>query len=472
MSLRHHCGVVGVWGHPEASKLCYLGLYAQQHRGQEGAGIVSSSQGERLHAHRGAGLVADVFKEQVLERLPGDRAIGHNRYSTAGGSLVKNLQPLVVNYHGGKLALAHNGSLVNVASQRAELEAKGAIFQSRTDTEILLHLVARSAQRGLVNRIVDALQQVEGAYCLLFLSSDRMIAVRDPLGFRPLVIGELAGAQVVASESCALDLLGARLVREVEPGEMVVFDERGMHSLKPMPARQPRHCVFEYVYFARPDSELWGRSVYQARIRCGVSLAREHPAPGADLVVPVPDSGTAAALGYAQESGARFDLGLVRNHYVGRTFIEPAQTIRDFGVRLKLNPVRGLLRDQRVVVVDDSLVRGTTCSKIVRILREAGAAEVHVRVAAPPTIAPCFYGIDTPNRSELIAANMDRDSIRNFLGADSLGFLSLEGLHASVHKEAAGNGFCDACFSERYPIQHEELDRAPPQLPLFGGEED
>ena len=464
---REHCGVVGVWNHPEAGKLAYLALYALQHRGQEGAGIATAYEGG-MRIHKDQGLVADVFTPEALAELKGRNSIGHNRYSTAGASLEKNLQPLMVNYHGGSLAMGHNGSLVNIKSQREELERHGAIFQSGTDTEIILHLIARSSQRGLVNRVVDALLQVQGAYSLVILAPDKMIVVRDPFGFRPLIMGRLGESWVVASETCALDLLDARPVRRVEPGEMVVFDADGVHSLKPLPPKEPKRCVFEYVYFARPDSDLWGNSVYSARVRSGVRLAREAPAPSADIVIAVPDSGVPAAMGFAQESGLRYDMGLVRNHYVGRTFIEPSQTIRDFGVKLKLNPVKGLLEGKRVVVVDDSLVRGTTCSKIVRILRQAGALEVHVRIAAPPTIGPCFYGIDTPRRDDLVAATKTRSEICEFLGADSLAYLSLEGLHDSIHKDPAGTGFCDACFSDRYPIVHDELHQQPPQLPLFG----
>jgi amidophosphoribosyltransferase len=462
---RDECGVVGVWGHPEAANLAYLGLYAMQHRGQEGAGIVSSD-GKRLHAHRGLGLVADVFaRRERLTPLVGDRAIGHVRYSTAGGNALANVQPLVVQLAGHQLAVGHNGNYVNALSIRRELEEEGAIFRGTADTEVLVHLIARSKQRSFLNRVVDALSRVEGAGSIVMMTEDMLVAARDPWGFRPLVLGRhRSGAWVLASESCALDLIEAELVRDIEPGEVVVVDDSGLSSFHPFRQREPRACIFEYVYFARPDTRLWGQDVYAVRQRLGEMLAEEQPAI-ADLVIPVPDSGVAAALGYARRAKIPFELGLVRNHYVGRSFIEPSQSIRDFGVKLKLNPVRELIRDQRVVVVDDSLVRGTTCKKIVRMLRKAGAAEVHLRIAAPPTTGPCHYGIDTPTRAELIAANNEVPEIGRYVGADSIGYLSVPGLRRAV--DPANAGFCDACFSGRYPILHEDLEQRP-QLPLFG----
>jgi len=457
------CGIVGIWGHPEAANLAYLGLHALQHRGQEGAGIVSSD-GEKLYARRGRGLVADVFGDRaVLDGLPGTRAIGHVRYSTSGTGDVANVQPLVVQRRGG-LSLAHNGNLVNAHSIRDELEAEGAIFQSTSDTEVIVHLMARSHQRSFLNRMVDALTRVTGAWSLLLLTPDRMVAGRDPLGFRPLVLGRHpAGGWVVASETCALDLVEADYVRDVQPGEIVVIDGDGISSFHPFPPAEAKACIFEYIYFARPDSALWEQDVYGVRLRLGQRLAQEQPAE-ADLVIPVPDSGVAAALGYARGMGLPFELGLVRNHYVGRSFIEPSQQIRDFGVKLKLNPVPSLLAGRRVVVVDDSLVRGTTCRKIVRMLRRAGAAEVHLRIAAPPTTGSCWYGIDTPTQEELIASKNEIPEIGRFVGADTIGYLSVAGMHAAVNADAGG--YCDACFSGRYPVLHSDLDRRP-QLPLF-----
>jgi len=462
---RDECGVVGVWGHPEAANLAYLGLYAMQHRGQEGAGIVSSD-GKRLHAHRDLGLVADVFaRREKLLPLVGDRAIGHVRYSTAGGNAMANVQPLLVQLAGHQLAVGHNGNYVNALSLRRDLEEEGAIFQGTADTEVLVHLIARSRQKSFINRVVDALSKVQGAGSLVMMTENMMVAARDPWGFRPLVLGRhRSGAWVLASESCALDLIEAELVRDIEPGEVVIIDEHGFSSFHPFPRREARACIFEYVYFARPDTRLWGQDVYSVRQRLGEMLAEEQPAL-ADVVIPVPDSGVAAALGFARRAKIPFELGLVRNHYVGRSFIEPTQSIRDFGVKLKLNPIAELIRDKRVVVVDDSLVRGTTCKKIVRMLRSAGAAEVHVRIAAPPTTGPCFYGIDTPSTSELIAANNEIPEIGRYVGADSIGYLSVPGLRRAV--DPAEPGFCDACFSGRYPVLHSDLEQRP-QLALFG----
>jgi amidophosphoribosyltransferase len=457
------CGIVGVYGHPEAANLVYLGLYALQHRGQEGAGIVVSD-GSILLSHRGLGLVADVFNEQIIQRLEGERAIGHNRYSTTGQTLLKNTQPLVVEFGGGGLAVAHNGNIVNAAELRQQMEQRGSIFHSSVDTEVIIHLIASGIGGRLVDRVVSALSAVRGAYSLLFLSRDELIAVRDPNGFRPLVMGRIKDTVVFASETCALDLIGAEYEREVEPGEVVVVSAAGVQSLFPYPVARRTRCVFEYVYFARPDSSVFGRNVYQVRKELGRQLAREQPAP-ADLVVPVPDSGVPAALGFAEEAGLPFDFGLIRNHYVGRTFIEPQDAIRHFGVKVKLNAQRGVLEGKRVVVVDDSIVRGSTSRKIVTMLRAAGAREVHMRISSPPTTGPCFYGVDSPTRSELIASEHSVDSIREFINADSLGFLSAEGLYA-FERNSRSEGFCDACFTGNYPVP--VSDNAPErQLVLF-----
>jgi amidophosphoribosyltransferase len=446
------CGVIGVYGHPEAANLAYLGLYALQHRGQESAGIVSTD-GARLFAVREMGHVNDIFTAHRLKDLPGTAAVGHVRYSTAGESTIQNAQPIAVDYAGGSVAVGHNGNLVNAIELRERLEAEGAIFSSSSDTEVIVHLIARSRERTLPDRVADALRQVRGAYSLIFLSEGMVIAVRDPMGFRPLALGKAKDTWVVSSETCAFELLEAQFVRDVEPGEMVIIDKTGAHTFRPFAAQAAHRCVFEWVYFARPDSTLDGRSVYKARERMGRRLAIEHPVP-ADVVVPVPDSGVAAAIGYARESGIPYDQGLMRSHYMGRTFIEPSQQIRHFGVKLKLSPVREVLAGKRVVVVDDSIVRGTTSRKIVGMIRSAGAREVHMRISSPPTVGPCRYGIDTPTREELIASDHTPDQIREYVGADSLGYLSLEGLFASVKgaNEEAKNGFCDACFSNDYPI--------------------
>lgn len=460
---REECGVVGIYGHPEAANLAYLGLYALQHRGQEGAGIVSSN-GSILMSHRGLGLVADVFDHEIISRLEGAAAIGHNRYSTAGRTLLKNTQPIVVEFGGGGLAVSHNGNIVNAAELREKLEARGSIFHSSVDTEVIIHLIAGVQAGQLVDRIITALSEVRGAYSLIFLSREEMIAVRDPNGFRPLVLGRIKDAIFVASETCALDLIGAEYEREIEPGEVLVASREGTRSLFPF-GRVPRtRCVFEYVYFSRPDSVVYGRNVYQVRKELGRQLAREQPAE-ADLVVPVPDSGVPAALGYAEESGLPFDFGLIRNHYVGRTFIEPQDAIRHFGVKVKLNAQREVLNGKRIVVVDDSIVRGTTSRKIVTMLRAAGAKAVHMRISSPPTTGPCYYGVDTPTRSELIASEQSVERIREFITADSLGFLSEKGLYA-FRANASDEGFCDACFSGRYPIPTTEAAQER-QLVLF-----
>jgi len=462
------CGVVGVYGHPEAANLAYLGLYALQHRGQESAGIVSTD-GEKLRAVREMGHVNDIFTANRLKDLPGHAAIGHVRYSTAGDSSKKNAQPIAVDYAGGSVAVGHNGNLVNAVELRERLEADGAIFQTTSDTECIVHLIARSRERTLPERAADALRQVRGAYSLVFLTESSLVAVRDPMGFRPLVLGKVNDTWVVSSETCTFELLGATFFRDVEPGEMVIIDERGLRSVRPFGPQPPHRCVFEWVYFARPDSTIDGRSVYRARERMGRRLAVEHPVP-ADVVIPVPDSGVAAAIGYARESGIPYDQGLMRSHYMGRTFIEPSQQIRHFGVKLKLSPVREVLDGKRVVVVDDSIVRGTTSRKIVEMIRGAGAREVHMRISSPPTVGPCHYGIDTPTREELIGSSRTPEQIRDFVGADSLGYLSLEGLHESVNGAGEGEkeGFCNACFTNDYPITIQQPARLR-QLRLISG---
>ncbi|MCL5966733.1 MAG: amidophosphoribosyltransferase [Deltaproteobacteria bacterium] len=461
------CGIFGVFGHPEAANLTYLGLYALQHRGQESAGI-ASSDGQVITFHKEMGLVADIFDDRTLSCLPGSAAIGHVRYSTTGSSELKNAQPVVVDLDPGSIAVAHNGNLVNAHVLRKELEEKGSIFQSTMDTEVIVHLIARSRRDRVEERIVEALAQVRGAYSLLILLCDRLIAVRDPHGIRPLVLGKIKGGGYVAcSETCALDLIEGELIREVEPGEMVVVDARGVRSTKPFFAVPSRFCAFEFVYFSRPDSTIGGASVYQVRKALGRRLARECPA-DADIVIPVPDSGVPAALGYSEESGIPFEMGLIRNHYVGRTFIEPQQSIRHFGVKIKLNPVRDVVGGKRVVVVDDSIVRGTTGRKIIKMVRDAGAREVHVRISSPPTRFPCFYGIDTPLRRDLIAATHTLEEINTYLTSDSVGYLSREGLHACMPR-GVEVGFCDACWSGEYPIPLEAPEAGEEQLPLFRG---
>ncbi len=455
------CGVVGIFGHPEASTLAYLSLYALQHRGQESAGIVTAD-GNRLTHHAEMGLVADVFSREVLEGLPGDSAIGHVRYSTSGDSNRANAQPFLLRHHRGPIAIAHNGNLVNAALLRDELESEGSIFQTTTDTEVVLHLAARAKAPDVVDALADALRQMRGAYSMVALVPGRLIAARDPLGFRPLSIGQIDGAWVVASESCAFDLLGATWLRDVERGEIVVADVGGLHSFKPFEAERPAPCMFEHVYFARPDSQLQGESVQAMRQRFGRELWQEHPAT-ADIVIPVPDSGMHAALGYAKAAEVPFEMGLVRNHYIGRTFIEPSQQIRNFGVRIKLNPVRDILRGRRVALIDDSIVRGTTSKKIVQLCRDAGAREVHVRISSPPTIGPCVYGIDTPRRQELIAAEHSVEEIRGFVGADTLGFLSLEGMLRAAGKDAGE--VCTACWNDDQPVKLPRADSS--QMGLF-----
>jgi amidophosphoribosyltransferase len=449
-----HCGVFGVFGHPEAAKLTYLGLYALQHRGQESSGI-ASSDGANLHLHRSLGLVQEVFTPEVIERLPGNAAIGHTRYSTAGDTTLINAQPIAIDFNKGKLALGHNGNLTNALELRRKLEHRAAIFQTTSDTEVIVHLIARSNARNLPGALAEALSQVEGAYSLLLLTTDEMYAIRDPRGFRPLILGRIDGAWVAGSESCAFDLIDAEYVREVEPGEMVRISRSGVESIRFAPEKPHQYCIFEHVYFSRPDSVVFGRPVNESRERLGRLLAREYPV-AADIVTPVPDSGVPAAIGYAAESGIPFRLGLIRNHYIGRTFIEPEQAIRDFGVKLKLNPVRRMLEGQRVILVDDSIVRGTTSRKIVRMVREAGATEVHMRISCPPTISPCYYGVDTPRREELIASRNSVEQIREFLGADSLAYLSLPALRAAV--EDNQGKFCTSCYTGNYPTELVQLE--------------
>jgi amidophosphoribosyltransferase len=459
---REECGVIAVCGHPEAANLAYLGLYALQHRGQESAGI-ASSDGREIRCTREMGYVVDIFTPEQLARLPGHMAIGHTRYSTAGDTVLVNAQPFAVVCNKGRIAVAHNGNLTNGAELRRELEQQGSIFQSSSDTEVILHLVALSRERTLAGALREALLQLEGAFSMVFLAEDRVIVARDPRGFRPLAMGqmELSGGRtcyVFASETCAFDLIGAVYMNEVEPGEMVMAGPEGLTRERYVPEQPRAHCAFEQVYFSRPDSIVFGRPVEQSREWLGRLLAREHPVE-ADVIVPVPDSGVAAALGYADESGIPFRHGLIRNHYIGRTFIEPSQAIRDFGVRLKLNPVRRLLEGRRVVLVDDSIVRGTTSRKIVRMVRQAGAREVHLRISCPPTISPCFYGVDTPTKRELIAANSSVEQIRRFVEADTLGYLSLAGLREAVG-DAERCEYCYACYTGDYPtalVNLEEL---------------
>jgi amidophosphoribosyltransferase len=463
---REACGVVAIYAHPEAEKLAYLGLHALQHRGQESAGIVTSD-GASLHLHKGMGLVADIFNEEVLSQLRGKLGIGHTRYSTSGDSALLNAQPIRVQSNKGTIALAHNGNLVNAGEIRSRLESQGSIFQTNSDTEVIVHLIALSKEPTLLEAMADALEQVEGAFSLVMISSDRIYAARDPRGFRPLAFGKIpagGGPQqdtlVFASETCAFDLIGATFERDVQPGELIMVGPSGMTSRRYAQPLPPSSCIFEHVYFSRPDSLVFGRAVEESRAQLGRELAREAPAE-ADIVVPVPDSGVSAAMGYAAESGIPFRFGLIRNHYVGRTFIEPLQSVRDFGVKLKLNPVRSLLAGKRVVLIDDSIVRGTTSRKIVRMVRSAGAREVHMRISCPPTISPCFYGVDTPSMRELIAANKSVEEIREFIGADSLAYLSVEGL-----KKACGDGqktsYCTACYTGCYPTDWVDVEEIQP----------
>ncbi|MFH0925247.1 MAG: amidophosphoribosyltransferase [bacterium] len=446
---QEECGVIGIYGHPEAAKLAYLGLYALQHRGQESAGIVTCEK-SRLFVEKGMGLVADIFTEDCLARLPGDIGIGHVRYSTAGSSLLKNAQPIVVDYAKGPLAVAHNGNLVNSKSVRSRLEKEGSIFQSTTDTEVIIHLIARSRKEGFVDRLIEALMEIKGAYSLVILTENSVIGVRDPYGVRPLILGKVDGCYVLASETCALDLIEGTYIRDVEPGEIVIINSDGIESRRLFSVNKTAFCIFELIYVARSDSIFFEKSAYAIRKEFGRQLARET-AVEADVVIPVPDSGTYAALGYAEESGIVYEKGLIRNNYVGRTFIEPKQSIRHFGVKVKLNVVKDVIFGKRVVMIDDSIVRGTTSRKLVTMLQNAGAKEVHMRVSSPPTIYPCYYGIDTPYKKELIASKYSVDGICTFLGATTLAYLSLEGLFKSV--EFGKENFCTACFSGKYPIK-------------------
>ncbi len=444
--LKEECGIFGIVSHPEAARLAYLGIYALQHRGQESAGIVSSDR-KKLHIEKGMGYVADVFSAPRLERLSGDSALAHVRYSTAGESAAWNAQPILIDCWRGPIALAHNGNLTNAGFLKHELERDGAIFHSTSDTEVVLHLLSRSRRRTLPEAFVEALRTVQGAFSMVLLTPEYLLAARDPHGFRPLCLGRINGSYVVASETCAFDLINADYLREIEPGEIVRIEGNSLESQMPLPKEKPAQCVFEHIYFSRPDSLVFGRTVNTSRREMGKFLAREH-AVEADVVVPVPDSGVSAAIGYSQESGLPLEFGLIRNHYVGRTFIEPKQSIRNFGVKVKLNPVREILRGKRIVLVDDSIVRGTTSKKIVSIIRAAGAKEIHMRITAPPIIAPCYYGIDIPTRHELIASTKSVEEIRKFIGADSLGYLSLEAVLRAVEDSKR---YCAACFTNKYP---------------------
>ncbi len=465
---RDECGVVAMYSHPEAETLAYLGLHALQHRGQESAGIVTSD-GMSLHIHKAMGLVADIFTEEKLSRIRGTLAIGHTRYSTTGDSALLNAQPIMVQSNKGMIALAHNGNLTNALEIRSRMESQGSIFQTSSDTEVIVHLIAQSREHTLPEAIADALRRVEGAFSLVMISPDRIFAVRDPHGFRPLAMGRIPAqgerqqdTTVFASETCAFDLIGATYEREVKPGELIIVGPEGISSRFYAPAAAQSSCIFEHVYFSRPDSRVFGRAVQESREQLGRELAIEAPA-DADVVVPVPDSGVTAAMGYAAESGLPLRFGLIRNHYVGRTFIEPQQSVRDFGVRLKLNPVRSLLEGKRVVLIDDSIVRGTTSRKIVRMVRSAGAKEVHMRISCPPTISPCFYGVDTPRKNELIAANNTIEQIRQYVGADSLAYLSLDGLKKAC-RDGEKTTYCTACYTGRYPTNLVDVEEIQPAV--------
>jgi amidophosphoribosyltransferase len=465
---KDECGVFGIFGHPEAANMTYLGLYALQHRGQESAGI-AASDGEQVRLSRDMGYVADIFDGDRLSHLKGSVAIGHVRYSTAGESKLLNAQPILIDCAHGQIAICHNGNLVNARELRDELVRRGSIFQSNSDTEVILHLYARSQARTADDAVVESLSQVQGAFSLAMLMKDRLVAVRDPHGFRPLALGRLGDAYVIASETCAMDLIGATYERDVEPGEVLIISASGVKSLKPFATAPLSHCVFEHVYFARPDSYVFGRSVNEVRTDLGRILAREQPV-AADVVVPVPDSGVCAAMGFAEESGVPLRMGLIRNHYVGRTFIQPQQSIRHFGVKVKLNPVRSILDGKRVILVDDSIVRGTTSRKIVGMVRAAGAKEVHVRISCPPTISPCFYGVDTPRKQELIAATHTLDEIREFLECDSIGYLSLDGLMTAVGKQRGS--YCSSCYTGVYPVAFPQDEATYLQLALKLDEKD
>ncbi len=471
--LHEECGVFGVFGHPQAGALTALGLHALQHRGQEAAGIVSFD-GRQFHVERHVGLVGDNFsKAGVVDRLAGARAIGHTRYATTGGQVLRNVQPMFAEFHGGGFAVAHNGNITNALTLQRELQKRGSIFQSTSDTETVIHLTATSREATLVERFVDALNHIEGAYAFVALSEKKLIGVRDPLGVRPLILGDVDGCPVLASESVALDIIGGRVIRDVEPGEMLVITDDGIESLRPFKSVPSRFCIFEFVYFSRPDSLVGGTSVYSVRKRIGAELALESPAP-ADVVIPVPDSGTPAAMGFAEASKLPFDLGIIRNHYVGRTFIQPTDAIRHMGVKLKHNPNRAVIEGKRVVLVDDSIVRGTTSQKIVQMVRDAGATEVHMRIASPPTTDPCFYGVDTPEKAKLIAARMTLDELARYINVDSLSFLSIDGLYRAVGAARRNNElpqYCDACFTGDYPTSLTDRNQsaAVRQLDLVSG---
>lgn len=455
-SFREECAVFGIWNHSEASRLAYLGLYALQHRGQEAAGIVSIKDGLHL-VHKGHGLVADVFTEEALDRLKGSAAIGHNRYSTTGANETYNIQPLKAQLFNGPISVAHNGNIINSQILRDELKKQGSIFQGTNDTELILHLVAKNKSNDILTCLKEELPKFEGAYSMVMITKDRLIAARDPQGFRPLVLGEIdidgKKSKVVSSETCAFDLIGAKFIREIEPGEVYSCDDQGEQSFFLDKKSEKSQCVFEHVYFARPDSVVFGASVYETRKKLGAILAQEHGIDGVDVVVPVPDSGVPSALGYSQESGVPFELGIIRNHYVGRTFIEPKQNIRSFGVKIKLNPQEAILKGKKVVVIDDSLVRGTTSKKIISLVRSFGAKEVHMRIAAPPTIGPCYYGVDTPSKEHLIAAQKSVEEIREYIGADSLGYVSLDGLLEAAGDTKESTSYCSACFTDKYPTE-------------------
>lgn len=460
--LKEECGVFGIYGHSEAANLTYLGLYALQHRGQESVGI-ATSDGAKLQVHKAMGYVADNFNEATIEKLAGMSAVGHVRYSTAGESGLKNAQPILIDCAHGEIAICHNGNLVNAQELRDMLVRQGSIFQTTSDTEVLLHLYARSRAATPEEALVESVSQAQGAFSLVLLTKDRLIAVRDPHGFRPLTLGRLGDAYIVCSETCALDLIDAEWIRDIEPGEVFIVGPGGERSIRPFPPAPSRHCIFEHVYFSRPDSYVFGKSVNEVRTELGRKLAQEQPA-NADVVVPVPDSGVCAAVGFAEASGIPLQMGLIRNHYVGRTFIEPHQSIRHFGVRVKLNPVKSILQGRRVVLVDDSIVRGTTSRKIVKMVRAAGASEVHLRISCPPTISPCYYGVDTPKRAELIAATHSLDEIRRYIGADSLRYLSLDGMLSAVG--SARKSYCTSCYTGEYPVAFPSSEGTHLQLAL------
>ncbi|HVV40189.1 MAG TPA: amidophosphoribosyltransferase [Nitrobacter sp.] len=475
-TLREECGVFGIFGHPDAAAITALGLHALQHRGQEAAGIVSFD-GQRFHSERRLGLVGDTFsRREVIERLPGNAAVGHTRYSTTGGTILRNVQPLFAELNAGGFAVAHNGNLTNGLTLRRELVRHGAMMQSTTDTEVILHLVAQSRRSRFIERYIEALRTIEGAYALVCLTNKKLIGARDPRGIRPLVLGELDGSPILASETCALDIIGAKYVRDIEPGEIIVFDRKGEHIEteihKPFPPMPPRPCIFEYIYFARPDSIVGGRSVYEVRKAFGAQLARESHA-DVDVVVPVPDSGVPAAIGYSQFSGVPFELGIIRNHYVGRTFIQPSQSIRELGVRMKHSANRAAIEGKRIILIDDSLVRGTTSKKIVRMMRDGGAKEVHFRLASPPIIHPDYYGIDLPDRGGLLAATHSLEQMREIIGADSLAFLSIDGMYRAMGepgRDPANPKYADHCFTGAYPTHltdQTEVEPQPHQLSLL-----